>query len=150
MTTSGGHRSTPGTDGQAVRCSFCKKGSQEVAELIAGPAGLGCAPAYICEGCIELCAYMLEQKRTWGGDSPAPDQSDMNTQKVLSEKIDQALSILDHLESEVIKLRHGLSDAYTYTVDEIAEQFGIKPERVAEIEKRSIDKLRTRTMTPDQ
>ncbi len=36
------------------------------------------------------------------------------------------------------------------TIDEIGERFGIKPECVAEIEKRSIDKLRTRTITPDQ
>jgi hypothetical protein len=35
---------------------------------------------------------------------------------------------------------YGLSDGYTYTIDEIGEQFGIKPERVAEIGQRSIDK----------
>jgi RNA polymerase primary sigma factor len=70
-----------------------------------------------------LCPFRLE-----------PDQRDTNTRKIRNEKIDQVLSILDHLESEVIKLRYGLSDGYTYTIDEIGEQFGIKPERVAEIE----------------
>jgi ClpX C4-type zinc finger len=44
----GDQQSTAVTDGQPARCSFCKQGSEAVGELIAGPAGPGCAPAYIC------------------------------------------------------------------------------------------------------
>ena len=65
-----------------------------------------------------------------------------------NQNIDHVLSILDHLEREVIKLHFGLADGYTYTCDQIGAQFGIKPESVAEIEKRSVEKLRSRTVTP--
>ena len=33
-----------------VRCSFCGKTAEQVARLIAGPAGV-----YICDKCIEIC-----------------------------------------------------------------------------------------------
>jgi DNA-directed RNA polymerase sigma subunit (sigma70/sigma32) len=57
---------------------------------------------------------------------------------------------LTTLRARLSSYATALQDGYTYTIDEIGEQFGIKPERVAEIEQRSIDKLRMRTVTPDQ
>ena len=63
---------------------------------------------------------------------------------MLKEKIDQALSVLTGLERDVIKLRYALSDGHTYTLDGVARQFGIAPERVREIESRALDILRPR------
>lgn len=37
-----------------MNCSFCLKSSNEVAKLIAGPAGV-----YICDGCVDLCNRVL-------------------------------------------------------------------------------------------
>ena len=69
---------------------------------------------------------------------------DAATQKMLKEKIDQALSVLTGLEREVIKLRYGISDEYTYTLDVVAGQFGLTPGRVRDIESRALDILRSR------
>ena len=48
-----------------------------------------------------------------------------------------------------ICLHYGLSDGHSYSHDEIGEQFGIAPESVAEIEQRSVEKLRSRTDSPE-
>ncbi len=37
-----------------LNCSFCLKSSNEVAKLIAGPAGV-----HICDACVELCNRVL-------------------------------------------------------------------------------------------
>jgi len=62
----------------------------------------------------------------------------------MKEQIDQVLSTRTTLESDVIKLRYGLSNGFTYAYDEIGKQLGITPERVAEIEKEAEEKLRLR------
>jgi hypothetical protein len=46
-----------------LRCSFCGKGSDEVARLVAGPS------VYICDECIKTCVAVLEQH---GGPPPSP------------------------------------------------------------------------------
>lgn len=45
-------------------------------------------------------------------------------------------------EMEVIRLRLGLTDGTVHTVDQVAEQFGITPERVAQIENRFLRRVR--------
>jgi RNA polymerase primary sigma factor len=92
---------------------------------------------------------MIEQRRIFGRSENEPDQNEAIDRSALKEKIDQALAILDDRESEVVKLRYGLSDGFTYTPDEIGERFGITAECVAEIEKRSVTKLRSLAVTSD-
>ncbi len=46
-----------------MRCSFCGKSSDQVTYLIAGPT------VYICGGCVELCAEIIEQAKASGGVS---------------------------------------------------------------------------------
>jgi ATP-dependent Clp protease ATP-binding subunit ClpX len=43
-----------------MRCSFCGKDSDHVTYLIAGPA------VYICGGCVELCADIINQAKAAG------------------------------------------------------------------------------------
>jgi hypothetical protein len=144
MMTPGDRQFTPGTEGQSVHCSFCNKGPETVGELIEGPAWPGCTPAYICDDCVKLCMYMAEQRRMLGGAEKEPDQGEINaaTQKMLEEKTLQALSTLTSLESEVIKRRYGLSGGFTFTLAEVAGQLGITPERVRELEREGVEKLR--------
>ena len=49
----------------ALACSFCRKSSQQVKKLIAGPG------VYICDECIGLCNGIIEGE---GADASAPDQ----------------------------------------------------------------------------
>ncbi len=57
---------------------------------------------------------------------------------------EEVLSCLTNLEKEVIKLRYGLADGYTYTYDEIARVFKKTPRKIIAIERRALDKIRRR------
>jgi len=61
---------------------------------------------------------------------------------LLEEKIDQSLSFLTSLEEDIIRLRRGLTDGHTYSLEQVGETMGMAPERVAAIEARAETKLR--------
>ena len=61
---------------------------------------------------------------------------------LLEEKIDQSLSILTSLEEDIIRLRRGLTDGHTYSLEQVGETMGMAPERVAAIEARAEARLR--------
>ncbi len=144
MTAPPDQRFTPDTYGRTVRCSFCSKGPETVGELIDGPASPGCTPAYICYDCVQLCASIFEHRRMLGETEQERDRIDADTQDMLKEKIDQSLSELTNLEREVIKLRYGLSDAFTHTLDEVAGRLGITPDQVRGIESKAVRILGSR------
>jgi RNA polymerase primary sigma factor len=63
------------------------------------------------------------------------------TQEMLKDKIDQVLKNLTYREREIIKLRYGLGDGYTYTLEEVGRIFNVTRERVREIEAKAVRKL---------
>jgi len=63
------------------------------------------------------------------------------TQEMLKEKIDSVLNTLTYREREIIKLRYGLGDGYTYTLEEVGRIFNVTRERVRQIEAKAIRKL---------
>ena len=91
---------------------------------------------------------MLERRRRSKIVDQEPDQSELDARRLRNEKIDHVLSALNRLEREIIKLRYGLSDGYIYSYDEIGEQFRTTPDCVAEIEKRSVERLCSQPLTP--
>jgi len=70
-------------------------------------------------------------------DSPV----DSATQEMLKEKIDHVLKTLTYREREIIKLRYGLGDGYTYTLEEVGRIFKVTRERVRQIEAKAVRKL---------
>jgi RNA polymerase primary sigma factor len=76
------------------------------------------------------------------GDEAAESPIHAATQGLLRERIDQVLKTLPHREREIIKLRYGLGDGYTYTLEEIGRIFKVTRERVRQIEVRAVRKLR--------
>ena len=60
---------------------------------------------------------------------------------VLREKIDSLLKTLTHREREIIRLRYGLGDGYTYTLEEVGRIFKVTRERVRQIEAKAVKKL---------
>ena len=56
------------------------------------------------------------------------------TQEMLKFKIDNVLKTLTYREREIIKLRYGLGDGYTYTLEEVGRIFKVTRERVRQIE----------------
>ena len=61
--------------------------------------------------------------------------------KDLKGKIDQVLKTLTYREREIIKLRYGLGDGYTYTLEEVGRIFKVTRERVRQIEAKAVRKL---------
>ena len=63
------------------------------------------------------------------------------TQEMLKDKIDIVLKTLTYREREIIMLRYGLGDGYTYTLEEVGRIFKVTRERVRQIEAKAVRKL---------
>ena len=72
-----------------------------------------------------------------GVDSPVASA----TQEMLKDRIDVVLKTLSYREREIIKLRYGIGDGYTYTLEEVGRIFKVTRERVRQVEAKSIRKL---------
>ena len=68
-----------------------------------------------------------------------PDRAASN--EMLREKIDGLLKTLTYREREIIRLRYGLGDGYTYTLEEVGRIFKVTRERVRQIEAKAVRKL---------
>jgi RNA polymerase primary sigma factor len=73
------------------------------------------------------------------GDIDSPVAS--ATQEMLRERIDIVLKTLSYREREIIKLRYGIGDGYTYTLEEVGRIFKVTRERVRQVEAKAIRKL---------
>jgi len=62
-------------------------------------------------------------------------------QEMLKERISSVLQTLSFREREIIKLRYGLGDGYTYTLEEVGRIFKVTRERVRQIEAKAVRKL---------
>ena len=60
---------------------------------------------------------------------------------MLKDKIEQVLKTLTYREREIIKLRYGIGDGYTYTLEEVGRIFKVTRERVRQVEAKAIRKL---------
>ncbi len=63
------------------------------------------------------------------------------SQEMLREKIEGLLKTLTYREREIIRLRYGLGDGYTYTLEEVGRIFKVTRERVRQIEAKAVRKL---------
>jgi len=74
-------------------------------------------------------------------DDNADNPTDTATQDMLRTRIDQVLKTLTYREREIIKLRYGIGDGYTYTLEEVGRIFKVTRERVRQVEAKAIRKL---------
>ena len=63
------------------------------------------------------------------------------TQEMLKERIDVVLKTLSYREREIIRLRYGIGDGYTYTLEEVGRIFKVTRERVRQVEAKAIRKM---------
>ncbi len=61
--------------------------------------------------------------------------------QALKEQINQAIETLNYREREILRLRYGLADGYTYTLEEVGRIFQVTRERVRQIESKAVKKL---------
>jgi len=62
---------------------------------------------------------------------------------MLRDKIDELLQTLTFREREIIRLRYGLVDGYSYTLEEVGRIFKVTRERVRQIEAKAVSKLQS-------
>ncbi len=72
-----------------------------------------------------------------GAESPAIGA----TQEMLRGQISKVLKTLSYREREIIKLRYGLGDGYSYTLEEVGHIFKVTRERIRQIEAKAVRKL---------
>ena len=60
---------------------------------------------------------------------------------ILRDQIERLLNTLTYREREIIRLRYGLGDGYTYTLEEVGRIFKVTRERVRQIEAKAVRKL---------
>lgn len=73
-------------------------------------------------------------------DAPSPDEQAANT--LLKEELLNVLSELSPREEEVLKLRFGLKDGRTRTLEEVGKVFDVTRERIRQIEAKALRKIR--------
>ena len=62
-------------------------------------------------------------------------------QEMLRSRINKVLKTLSYREREIIKLRYGLGDGYSYTLEEVGHIFKVTRERIRQIEAKAVRKL---------
>ncbi len=62
-------------------------------------------------------------------------------QAALKSRIAEAMEHLNYREREILKLRYGLADGYSYTLEEVGKIFSVTRERVRQIESKAVRKL---------
>ena len=94
---------------------------------------------------ISLDRPIGESEDSYFGDFIEDDDVDSPvasaTQGMLRERIDAVLKTLSYREQEIIKLRYGIGDGYTYTLEEVGRIFKVTRERVRQVEAKAIRKM---------
>ena len=74
-------------------------------------------------------------------DENAPEPTEAASKALLKEQIDQVLSTLTEREEQVLRLRFGLIDGRSRTLEEVGQMFDVTRERIRQIEAKALRKL---------
>ncbi len=74
-------------------------------------------------------------------DQNSPEPAEGAVLEMLRQRIEVVLKTLTYREREIIKLRYGIGDGYTYTLEEVGRIFKVTRERVRQVEAKAIRKL---------
>jgi len=75
-------------------------------------------------------------------DKSSPEPNEVVTQNLLREHLAQVLARLPERESHILKLRYGLLDGETHTLEEVGKKIGVTRERVRQLEAQALNRLR--------
>jgi len=70
----------------------------------------------------------------------SPEQE--TSQRILKDQIDNIISDLSPKEQKILKMRFGLDDGVSHTLEEVGKEFGVTRERIRQIESKVIEKIR--------
>ena len=74
-------------------------------------------------------------------DGEAENPATGASQEMLRNRVNRVLKTLSYREREIIKLRYGLGDGYSYTLEEVGHIFKVTRERIRQIEAKAVRKL---------
>jgi RNA polymerase primary sigma factor len=74
-------------------------------------------------------------------DERQESPSESASSELLRQRINDVLRTLTYREREILKLRYGIGDGYTYTLEEVGRIFKVTRERVRQVENKAIRKL---------
>ena len=135
---------------RAVTAAFVQEfGREPNPEEVAERAGLSLDDARVI---IKMCRQPLSL------DQPVGDHEDNffgefleeqrdddplyeTNMEMLKSRLDDVMNDLSYREREIIRLRYGLTDGYTYTLEEVGKIFSVTRERVRQIESKAVRKL---------
>lgn len=75
-------------------------------------------------------------------DETTKSPLEITTQKLLREQLLETIETLTPREQKVLRLRYGLDDGHTRTLEEVGREFNVTRERIRQIEAKSLRKLR--------
>lgn len=67
------------------------------------------------------------------------------SRKLLRNHVGEVLQELTPREQKILKIRFGLEDGVTHTLEEVGKEFGVTRERIRQIEAKALDKIRSHT-----
>ena len=73
-------------------------------------------------------------------DTISPEESAAG--QLLKEQVKQILNTLSEREQKILKLRFGLEDGKSHTLEEVGQEFSVTRERIRQIEAKALAKLR--------
>lgn len=76
-------------------------------------------------------------------DPNALNPHDYMMQEMVKKTLDEVLETLTDREEKVLRLRYGLLDGKTHTLEEVGKEFGVTRERIRQIEAKALRKLRS-------
>ena len=75
-------------------------------------------------------------------DERTPGPADATSNALLAEALKEILDTLTDREADVLRMRFGMYDGRTHTLEEVGQTFGVTRERIRQIENKAIRKLR--------
>ena len=75
-------------------------------------------------------------------DEDAKTPTESASEQLLKEQVKQILGTLTEREQKILKLRFGLEDGKSHTLEEVGQEFSVTRERIRQIEAKALAKLR--------
>ncbi|MEN6405012.1 MAG: sigma-70 family RNA polymerase sigma factor [Thermoguttaceae bacterium] len=133
----------------AVRDLFQRRGGEPTLEETADAAGLSCEETHcamrMARQPLSLDQPIGEHDDTYFGeflqDHREADPLEGMNRSSLKDRIAEVLESLDYREREILRLRYGLADGYSYTLEEVGKIFSVTRERVRQIEVKAVRAL---------
>ncbi len=138
---------------QAERQLVQDLGREPLPEEIAAEMGVDVEKVYhlkkISQETVSIDAPVGEESDEEGSyladfieDDDRPKPTEMAGRQLLKEYVQDILRDLDPREQKILKLRFGLEDGVTHTLEEVGEEFGVTRERIRQIEAKALERIK--------